>query len=706
VSILDRLRNTYLRIDARSLGLFRIVMGAALIGDLCLRWSSLRAFYSNDGVLANHVHLFNAFKQEPPLRVWSVFHAFSSPGETAVGFTLTFLVYFFFLIGFKTRLFHVLALALLVSLTGRNLLLEGPANYVAIAVLAATAFLPCGSRFSLDALRDSFKRHHEKDAAALNDRTRPSEQALAAERSPGWSPSSLAALAVLLQLAVIYYAIARQQSGAEWREGTALHYALWVERWVSDLGIHVRSAPAGLLRAWTYLLRYSPFAIPVLLFLPFPRQARPVAFGLMALFGASYGLLFSFGLWGWTFLAAAFLAIPTESWEAWLSRFGKGRALTVIYDTDCGICLWIARLFKRLDVRGQLTFQGNDSLTLPPGQKPPLPGQKPPYRTAEGAAEPVRVLFRREKPALEVTTAALPDQITEELVTGTVAAVDEKGRVFTEGQAVAAMLRSLPFGWLWSLPLRFPGTARLWNALYRLVPPRRYALSELLGMAACGVPIAPDSAAPGAAEPAAAAPSVPPAVRMRRVLSGAVREAGAVVLFLAALAQTAANNPWPTSLTIPQNRVFAAITAWPRMLARYDVLAPEPPTEDGVFVTDAQTRAGRSVDPLTGKDPVFDVPQFRLGLLWSDYTSRMRKKEVAEFEKNFRDYLVKGGPAWPTEVTDNQITGLDAYWLVYKSPPPGGTAVEVVGREKLFTHSRGGRINNASIPILKPGLIR
>lgn len=699
MSIADRLRSTYLRVDARSLGLFRIAMAAALVGDWCLRWSDARAFYSNEGVLANHAHLYNALRQNPPEKVWSVFHAFSSPGENRVALLLTLLVYFLFLIGFKTRVFHVLSLALLVSLTGRNLLLEGPPNQIAVALLAATAFLPCGSRFSIDSLRASLKARDEKDATALNDRTPPSPAAVAAERSPGWSPTSLAALAVLLLIAAVFYAVARQQSGASWQDGTALHYGLWVERHVSDLGLLVRRAPPGLLKGWSYFLRYTPYLVPVLIFVPL-RHARTAAFWAMALYGASYGLLFSFGLWGWTLLAAAFLVLPTESWDLWQSRWAKGRALTVIYDADCGICLWLVRLLRRLDLRGHLTFQGNDALTVPPDA---APGRLPPaYRTASAEEAPARVLYRRPKPGAPVETAPLPAAITDDLVTGTVVAVDEAGRVAVEGDAVTAIVRSLPLGAVLSLPLRLPGVRQLWNSLYRLVPPRRYAISEALGMGACGVP----KAGSGAPEQPSPEPAAAPSVRARRAITGALREVGAVAVLLAALSQTAKSNPWPAALTIPQNAVFSAMTAWTRMHAQFAVLAPEPPAEDGVLVVDAQTRGGKSIDPLTGEAPSMDAPRFRLGLLWAQYTARIREKKFADLEKSFRDYLsLKGGRSGPPEAPEEHVAGLDAYWLVYKSPAPGGTAAEVTGREKLFSHSRGGK-GDTKIPILRSPLIR
>lgn len=698
MSIADRLKNAYLRIDARSLGLFRIAMGLALIGDWCMRWSDSRAFYSNDGVVPNHAHLFYALRQNPPVQVWSLFHSVSSPGEAVVGLLLTLIVYCLFLVGHKTRVFHVLSLVMLVSLTGRNVFLEGPANYVAIALLAATVFLPCGSRFSVDALRDSFKRRDEKDAVALNDRSRPSEAVLAAERGAGWSPLSFAALAVLLQICVIFYATARQQSGGQWHDGTALHYALWVERWVSDLGMALRAAPQGLLRAWSYVLRFTPFAVPILILVPIPRFGRAGAFVLMVFYGVSYGLLFSFGLWGWSFAAAACLVLSTENWDAFLARSGKRRALSVIYDADCGICLWLARLLKRLDLYGRVTLQGNDTLTV-------LAGQKPPYRSAGDETE--RVLYRRLKADAKVETIALPAEISDELAGETVVAVDEDGKVFTRGRAVTAVVRALPFGSILSLPLRIPGISHLLDALYRFVAPRRFAISESFGMAACGIPIRADEAAsgePGTAEEAAAKTlEVAPSTRARRTLTAALREGGAAVLFVATLAQTAKSNPWPALLTVPQVPALAAITGWSRMQARYDVIAPEAPTEDGVFVVDGQTNAGKAVDPMTGKEPVLDVPRFRLGLLWSTFTARIRKKESADFEKTFRDYLAKGGPGWQGEGQDNRITGFDAYWLTYKSPPPGVKAVEITGRDKLFTHSRGGR---GAVPVIKAPLLR
>ena len=84
--MLRSLRDHYLRIDARSLGLFRVAFAILLIGDLLRRWRWLRAFYSNEGVLPNHNHLFNLIQRGTD-QVWSVYHAFDAgeylhPGDS------------------------------------------------------------------------------------------------------------------------------------------------------------------------------------------------------------------------------------------------------------------------------------------------------------------------------------------------------------------------------------------------------------------------------------------------------------------------------------------------------------------------------------------------------------------------------------------------------------------------------------------------
>jgi predicted DCC family thiol-disulfide oxidoreductase YuxK len=700
-----------------------VAFGLVLLGDLLgrLRWA--RDLYSNEGILPNHNHLFNLRgKQE----VWSLLHAFSTPGDAYFALALVLIVYVLFLIGYRTRVFHVLALMCLVSLTSRNILLEGAGNYAAIALLAFTAFLPCGSRFSLDSIRASMKRTDEKTAADLNDRTPPSAEAVESARLPGWSPATIAALAVLLQIAAIYACSALQQNGEAWRDGSALHYALHVHRWVSDLGARVRDAiPPGGLRTWTRALRGVEMAIPALLFVPaLFRWTRTLAAALMLFHGLTLGLLFDFGLFGWSLVAAAALVLPGEAWDSLERRFREGRARTVIYDVDCGVCLWLARLLKRADLRGHLTFQGNDSISNVGDRSLASLGRAVSNvgdRSLASLGRAVDELLVRSASG-SIERVSMPKEITAELVARTAVAVDRKGRVYTRGRAVTETLIALPFGWL-ALPLRLPGISHALDALYDVVAARRQRISVLMGKEACSIDDArpagdegdeaeADEGAPRSRPVAQPAPgttdAVSPARRTVRLVLGSLRELAAAVVLASMLAQTATANPVPKAVTLPQTRLLAAVASWPRMLARWDLMAPEPPRETGMLVIDGQTRSQQAVDPMTGREPQPDLKArgpMGMGQPWADYVDRIRRKEWSEFQKAFREYLSKGGPAWPREPRETQITGYDAYWITVPIPPPGAAAAGEGTREKLFSHSRGGAGNLElnRLPLVKPG---
>jgi predicted DCC family thiol-disulfide oxidoreductase YuxK len=671
------LKDHFLRIDARSLGLFRLAFALVLLGDLYRRFHFIKEFYSNDGVLPNHNHLFNLRNTG---QVWSFLHAFSTKEENAFAFLLILVVYVLFFLGYKTRVFHALSLVALVSLTGRNILLENAGNYAAIAVLAFTLFLPCGSRLSLDALRASMDARDEKHDKELNDRPLVAEEAIQARRAPGWSPVSLAAFAVLAQIVIIYLATVVQQRGA-WKDGTALYYALNSERWITRSGAAVRSLSPGLLTVWTRLLYVSEWAVPALVILPFGfRFTRNAAVVFSLIYGLTLGVLFTFGLYAWTLMAAAALLIPRETWDAVEDSPQKARERTVIYDADCGVCLWLCRLLARLDWRRQLTFQGNDSIA------------RLNVRGKDGAP----------------LTKKMPAEVTEELVGQTVVVVGPDGAVKTRALAVADVVAALPLGRVPAAIMRLPGVVNLLNAVYDLIAARRQRISVLMGKEACGIPQPAAEGEPAEApEGPADEDAVAPAVRNVRVVSGALREFMAGVVFAAALSQTTAVND--VHVKLPQGKPLAAVAAWPRMMAKWDVLTPEPPKDDEVFAVDGQTRGGRGIDTMTGKDPVLDPGQMRgtgMGQLWSDYLYRMHQKEWFDFQRAFRDYMSKTGPGWDEKEGDDVVAGLDAYWLKQPIPEPGqARSPEAIAREKMFTHSRGGRFgSDKALPILRPDL--
>ena len=92
-------------VDARSLGFGRIVLALILLFDLWHRARVITLFYSNDGLIPNHMMLWR-----PPTQwMFSFFFILSRPDEVAVGFALCGLIYLVLLVGWRTRLMQVLS---------------------------------------------------------------------------------------------------------------------------------------------------------------------------------------------------------------------------------------------------------------------------------------------------------------------------------------------------------------------------------------------------------------------------------------------------------------------------------------------------------------------------------------------------------------------------------------------------------------------
>ena len=102
--------------------------------------------------------------------------------------------------------------------------------------------------------------------------------------------------------------------------------------------------------------------------------------------------------------------------------------------------------------------------------------------------------------------------------------------------------------------------------------------------------------------------------------------------------------PWK----VPQPPWLAAVAAWPRMMARWDVLAAPAHRRRGADRRRPDARGGRGLDPFTGKEPVLDPGAMRgtgLGQLWNGSPlSSIHQREWLEYQRAFRDYLNKGRP--------------------------------------------------------------
>jgi predicted DCC family thiol-disulfide oxidoreductase YuxK len=637
-SIASSLRAAYLEVDPRSLGIGRILLGLTLILDLARRVPWLRDFYSNAGLLPNHTLLWR-----PPLpRMFSLMFMSSLPEEAALWFIVCFFCFACFTIGYRTRFFHVVSFLLLLSVHNRIMFVENFSGVTLQVVLLWTLFLPLGRRFSVDALRASLRAGKDESP----------EDVRAGLPPPDARPfRSLAVLCILLQLAAIYWFNFLHKTGPTWRDGTAVHYVLHQERIVTALGVWAREhLPFSFWKAMAPVTLAIERTAPILILLPiFWPWTRLLAVVVLAGMHIGFALLVNVGVFTPAMLCFYPFLIAGEIWRRGARLVPtRGRARTVIYDVDCGVCWAVVRTLARLDVHRRLTFVPNSDLdAIPKGVDPAL---------------------------LERTMMVL-DPVT--------------GRRWTRADGFAEVAAALPFGRLWSWPLRLPIIRGLANRAYDRFAQNRTRISVWMGLAACGMPVA-----PGAAAGAGAADARPIGDWLRRRLP-LVRELAVAVTLVVLAAEVSVVNPAVPPALRWEHRPewMVAAIQYTRLFQSWSLFSPDAPTTDEMVVVDAVTRDGRHVDPFNRAGsrvwalPLDRIP-VRLGQdsFFCDYTVRI--PETHQYQQAFIEWVLR----YPerTGSPEDTITSFDAYVLRQTSPAPGAHEPTDVRLDRFLHWPAGG----------------
>jgi hypothetical protein len=136
---------------------------------------------------------------------------------------------------------------------------------------------------------------------------------------------SLGVLALVVQLAMIYFFNAVHKSGVTWRDGTAVHYVLHLDRMVTPFGLWLRARMTpSLSRVMTWSALATEWTLPVLLLSPFAvRFCRRLAIGLIIGLHVGFGACMNLGNFVPAMIAFSPNLIPGEDWNAlarWWAR--------------------------------------------------------------------------------------------------------------------------------------------------------------------------------------------------------------------------------------------------------------------------------------------------------------------------------------------------------------------------------------------------
>ena len=353
----EMLRDYYLTFDRRVLGFTRLMLGFYLIMDLCHRGAWWQEMYSTEGVLPNNVNLF----RPQAWGAFTVFNAFSSPFECQVLWGFMLVVFVCLFLGYKTKLMQLLSVVLVTGMNGRVLLVENGGYVVQNLLLMWTCFLPLGDRFSLDAMLASMKRRREASADELNDR---SDVLTERQLSPH---VTVMGFVLMIQLAAIYFFNVVHKTGPNWKNGTAVHYVLYVDRMATPLVAQLRDyVPNWAILFMTKTAMGFEAGIPVALLSPLGRVwAKRLAIFMINSLHIAFGVTFCLGPFAWACSVFSTLLFSVEDWELFNQTMRRPhRARTVIFDPSSPGVMLVCRILKRLDHFELLTFQEGEAGAL------------------------------------------------------------------------------------------------------------------------------------------------------------------------------------------------------------------------------------------------------------------------------------------------------------------------------------------------------
>lgn len=619
----------YLRLDYRSLAAFRILISLVLIADWVLRWPDLAVFYTSSGVFP----LGSAAYTGGGKFYFSPLDGAPSLVTIRILFLSGLLCYLLFLVGYRTKLFHCASYLFFLSVCKRCPIISSGADLALKAVLTWALFLPLNRRFAVDVWRNIM---HGKSGP----RTYPDNLS----ENDSLSPPSLAALAIIAQIALIYFLAALDKSGDLWQNGTAIYYALRTETFTTGLGRLVSNQSIWFIMMMTWGTLLLEYSAPALFLLPFWQPTlRRLAILAIGLMHVGIFATMQLGTFPFVMVAVLVLLLSPADWNA-LSKFARkwSHPVTVYYHPNSRLSSLICQIASVMD-RG------------------------------------FNIQFVDKPNAFDIPHTADAENQRAGLV-----CVDEFGKRTVGIQALTSIARALPlpFRALSIFAPRSSSSSGLRNAVYRSIARNSAPLSSYMGLKGPGIEN------PGVDFPVDS--STPPP--FRKLVDNFWKVAGEtaiLLLLIAALASAYNRNLVSDSgeqIKVPT--LLRALVEYPGVQQGWNLFAPNPPRVDSWLVLDGATNDGQRVDPLTGDVPDFSTPaelkSRQYGRYWRKYLTEVTQERFANYRDALANYMFTSYQK--EHAGEPQLSALDMYRVYYAIPAPGGVDASPNVQRTLLGH--------------------
>ena len=593
---LNKVIQRWIYVDSRTLALFRIFFGLMGLIDVLRRYSVIDVFYSDLGM-----NFRRQVSSKYSIKYFTLLDQLHSAVEVRIFFIATIICFILLIIGYRTRLFQILSAIGLISIHNAAVILENGADMVFNSYLVWMLFLPLGTSLSVDSLRRSFNREPDNDISTKIE-NRPQRI------------FHIAYLACLIQLSMIYFYNHINKTGDMWIEDfSAVYYMYQLDTFLTPLGAWIASLlNTSIIKLLTFSTIYMEMLAPIAILSPFFQPwLRRIAFIIFMIFHLIIGLSVNIGMFSWVMMSVLILLLGVKEIEYLKYLLSKlfNRNYIVFYDRDCGICHFLARLFKRIDIFSRLVW--SDRLTK---------GDRP--KNLDTLLETTIVVWNKE------------DDI-----------------VWTRHQAFSKILLAIPFGFLISWILLIPGLEKIFGYIYDFISRNRARFSNLAGLPACGIERKVVHGSDSVQKPI-----------IRKIRKGLLISSNVIVLLLLIAVidySLQINDGVKNSITTKNKKVMSAssktklqnyrrtikrILLYPRMYQEWNMFSPRVLTHEKWALADITFKNGEKLTLFKNDDKIEEKFNYKYfspynNQFWRKLFGRLGKSNYSKYIPKFKKWL-------------------------------------------------------------------
>jgi len=324
--------------NAEPLGLFRILVGICIFVTFLLDAPFIADYYSNEGYMP--------LSQIP--FAFSILQYASSVEIIYAAYVLLLIAAFFLTIGYKTRMASIVTFLLLLLFHERNSLILTSGDTLLRVLSFYLMIANSGAAYSVDSIKRKLKGKETKLV-------------------PKWNR-----LLIKYQVSIFYFFAGFSKTpGTNWRNGTAVYYALnnpnfarFLMPWLQKVPILVN------IMSWGALI--TELSVPFLLWFA---RARIIAIAIVIILQLIIFATMSIGTFQIISIISVLIFLEKTEIDAFWNWLGRRKKYQLLYDGSCEFCKKCLVVIQSMDVMKKFEHADFRQQKIPSSQRKNLERQ-------------------------------------------------------------------------------------------------------------------------------------------------------------------------------------------------------------------------------------------------------------------------------------------------------------------------------------------